>query len=135
MERTGEVIEVSGKALVVQFCRPEDCDKCGACHGSKHQTQIQVEGIAQVGDMVTVDMPSSQVLKASALAYAVPLVGLLGGMFLGTLLPLDVNLAALIGGVVGLLAALGVVKLFDKRIKGDKQWQPQLVRIEKKANA
>ena len=133
MERTGEVIEVSGKYLIVQFCRPSDCEKCGACHGGKSQTQIQVEGDARVGDQVTVEMPSSRVLKASALAYVVPLAGLMGGMFLGTALPLstrlDQNMLALIGGLIGLGAALGIVKLCDRRLKNQKDWQPRLVRV------
>ena len=28
MEREGEVIAVQGENLVVQFCRPTDCEKC-----------------------------------------------------------------------------------------------------------
>ena len=136
MERTGEVIQVSGNQLTVQFCRPADCEKCGACHGGKQQTQIVVEGSAQVGDLATVNMPTSHVLQASALAYLLPLAGLMAGMFLGAFLPigvgLDQNILALTGGVIGLGIALAAIKLCDKRIKGRKDWKPQLVRVEKK---
>ena len=83
MERTGEVIKVESGVLTVRFGRPEACERCGACGGEKHQTVIQISGDAKVGDLATVRVPEGHVAKASVLAYLLPLLGLLAGLFAG----------------------------------------------------
>ena len=45
MEREGEVIAVQGENLVVQFCRPTDCEKCHGCMGGSAQRQLLVHAI------------------------------------------------------------------------------------------
>ena len=105
MEQTGVVIAVAGENITVTFCRPTDCEKCGGCQGDRAQTQLVLKGNASIGDQVVVDMPTGNVLKASALAYTVPLGGLLGGMFIGYSASPSIetlNLSTLIGGVIGL---------------------------------
>lgn len=132
MERTGEVIAAQGEKITVAFCRPADCEKCGVCQGGRAQTQLTLKGKAQVGDRVVVDMPTGNVLKATALAYVVPLVGLIGGMLIGYVLspsPDSVNLSALIGGGAGLGLALLVIRLADKKIRLNRAWHPQLLRV------
>ena len=83
MERMGEVVAVQGDLLVVQFCRPTDCEKCHGCMGGEAQRQLMVRGKAEIGDTAVVEMPTQKVLKASALAYAFPLLGMMAGLFLG----------------------------------------------------
>jgi len=131
MERIGEVIGVKGSQLQVVFCRPTDCEKCGACQGGRSQLELTLTGSAKEGDQVVVEMPTGNVLKASALAYAVPLIGLLFGMFLGGALPLfsDRNQGALLGGVTGLALALFTVRFFDRAISKNPKWHPQLIRV------
>lgn len=88
MERMGEVVAVQGDLLVVQFCRPTDCEKCHGCMGGEAQRQLMVRGKAEIGDTAVVEMPTQKVLKASALAYAFPLLGMMGGsLFGGNLFP------------------------------------------------
>jgi sigma-E factor negative regulatory protein RseC len=130
MEQTGEVIEVSGGLLTVQFCRPEACESCRACTGEKHNTMIQISGDAQVGDIVTVSMPEGQVAKASLLAYAMPLVGLLIGLFAGYALGGDIP--AIIGAAAGLGISVLILKLLDGRLRRDDRWMPKLVAVTKK---
>ena len=77
MEREGEVIAVQGENLVVQFCRPTDCEKCHGCMGGSAQRQLLVHGQAQIGDRAVVEMPTQKIVKASALAYLFPLLGLM----------------------------------------------------------
>ena len=131
MERVGEVVGVSGNQLQVVFCRPADCAKCGACHGGRAQMELKLTGKAQKGDQVVVEMPTGNVLKASVLAYTVPLIGLVGGMMLGNALKFtaDSNLNAIIGGAAGLLTAFLIIRLSDRFIKQNPKWQPQLVRV------
>lgn len=130
MEREGEVIAVQGENLVVQFCRPTDCEKCHACMGGASQRQLLVHGRAQVGDRAVVEMPTQKIVKASALAYLFPLLGLMVGLFLGSwLFPEAQELAAIAGGVVGMAIPLAVVALTERKRRADTTWQPRLVRI------
>ena len=130
MEQTGEVVEVKNGLLTIRFCRPEACENCRACTGEKHQAMIQIPGDAQVGDRVTVSMPDGQVAKASLLAYAMPLCGLMAGLGLGWALGGDVP--AIIGAAAGLMFSLLILKLLDGRLRKDARWTPKLIAVEKK---
>ncbi len=130
MEQTGEVIEVSQGLLTIRFCRPEACENCRACSGEKHQATIQIPGDAQVGDRVTVSMPEGQVAKASLLAYAMPLCGLLLGLFAGWVLGGDIP--AILGAAAGLALSIFTLRLLDIRLRKDDRWTPKLVAVEKK---
>lgn len=130
MKRIGEVTAVRGDSLEITFCRPTDCAKCHACMGGAKQTTIFLKGEAQVGDGAVVEMPERMVLRASAVAYVVPLIAMLAGMFLGARLwPAQRDMAGLLGALVGLgLAALALV-LTEKARRRNPAWQPVLKQI------
>ncbi len=130
MEKTGVVTEIKNGLLTIQFDRPEACQHCQACDGSKHKATIQIPGEAQVGDAVTVSMPDGQVAKASLLAYALPLAGLILGLVIGYLLGGDI--AAVLGAAVGLAVCFLILKLLDGRLQKDERWTPRLISVEKK---
>ena len=130
MERLGEVTKVDGKWLEITFCRPSDCDKCHACMGGPQTTTLRLEGKANVGDSVLVELPASTITTASVMAYGVPLVGLLAGMLLGDkLLPLEHSLGALLGAAVGLALPLAWLLLTEKKRRQNPKWTPQIKRI------
>lgn len=130
MERIGEVTAVHGEWLEITFCRPSDCEKCQACHGGQKQTKLMVKGSAKVGDGAIVDMPANMVMRASATAYLIPLAGLMGGLFIGAaLFPQAQDVAGLIGAVIGLGAAMCIVKCTEKFRRNKPEWQPQLKEI------
>lgn len=137
MERTGEITAVYGPMLEVTFCRPSDCEKCHACGNGPKTAVIRVKGEGKVGDTAVVSMPTQTVMKASLLAYALPLAGLMIGMIGGSLLfPQQETNAAIIGALIGLGLPLLGVKLTEKRRAASAAWQPKLVEvIPKKANA
>ena len=83
MERTGTITAVSGDTLEVTFCRPGDCEKCHACIGGEKKHVLLVKGEGHVGDVAVVSLPEQTIVKASALAYLLPLAGLFVGMLLG----------------------------------------------------
>ena len=78
MLRTGRVVSARDGELEVCFERPEACAHCGACAGQPHESLVRIPGDAPVGRWIDVDMPEGQVLKASLLAYVIPLVMLPG---------------------------------------------------------
>lgn len=130
MERTGEVTAVKGEWLEVTFCRPADCEKCNACGIGQKQSSLMVRGKASLGDQAVVSMPSSTVMQASLLAYVLPLIGLLAGLFAGmALFPQAENAAGLVGALIGLIIPLLFVALTEKRRRQSSRWQPTLVKI------
>lgn len=135
MLRTGTVTDSTGGMLTILFERPEACKECGACGGSRHGHLTVLKGTGAVGDLVTVDMPEGSVVSASAMAYAIPLVFMLGGLFAGAPLAarlasgLSNDLASAIGALVGLLVSLPLLKRVDRTIRGSKRWTPQLIAI------
>ena len=130
MERLGEVTKVDGKWLEITFCRPSDCDKCHACMGGPNTTTLRLEGKANVGDSVLVELPASTITAASLMAYGMPLIGLLAGMLLGDkFLPLEGSLGALAGAVVGLALPLIYLLATEKNRRRNPKWTPQIKRI------
>ena len=129
MIRTGRVVEAKDGSLKVCFDRPEMCASCGKCgaHGV-HQELVTVQGEAQVGNWVQVEMPDAQVVKVSLIAYVIPLVFLMIGLVIGqNILGTDAWAAGL---GIGLMAAgLLVVRLIDKRLGGRPGWKPRLVNV------
>ena len=130
MIRTGEVTAVKGDFIEVTFCRPADCEKCHACHGGQKQTTLTLRGAASVGDQAVVEMPTRTILSASAIAYAMPLAGLMLGLVGGTLLfPQSKDVAGLAGGVAGLIVAAAITRLTERFRRGKAKWQPTLKEI------
>ena len=75
--------------------------------GGEKKHVLLVKGEGHVGDVAVVSLPEQTVVKASALAYLLPLAGLFIGMLLGALVaPQSETAGSAIGGVIGLAAAL-----------------------------
>lgn len=130
MERTGEVKAVDGKWLVIEFCRPSDCEKCNACHGGSKVMSLRIKGQAKVGDKVVVYLPPSAVTQASLIAYAIPAAGLLLGILLGDMLyPTENSIGGIIGGIIGMGVPALIVFIVERLRKSDARWTPQLLRV------
>ena len=129
MRRPGEVTEVRNGMMQVTFCRPDACQSCGACEGGKKQTVIWVQGEARVGDIAVVDLPDKTVVKASLIAYGLPLVFLLVGLILGGLMTPDSEIGSVAGAVIGLGASLIVLKATEKKRKTSPGWNPEVIEI------
>ena len=129
MIRTGRVVEAKGGSLKVCFDRPEMCASCGKCgaHGV-HQELVTVQGEADVGNWVQVEMPDAQIVKVSLIAYVIPLVFLMAGLVIGqNVLGTDAWAAGL---GIGLMAVgLFIVRLIDRRLGGRPGWKPRLVNV------
>ncbi len=129
MIRSGKVVAAQGNTLKVCFSRLEACDSCNLCGSSRNDTTVTIRGTAQVGDLVEVDMPDSQVLKVSLLAYALPLLGLLLGLWLGNQLFPGQELAVLLCGLAALGLSLLGLKRLDGRLGLNANWQPRLIAV------
>ena len=133
MRRIGEITDAQADWLEISFCRPKDCETCHACEGGQEATTLRLPRAghsASVGDLAAVDLPTGTVVKASLLAYALPLAGLLGGMGLGLLIGgSGAQTLMALCGAAGLALCVALVALTERRRRRSEKWQPQLVRI------
>ena len=135
MVRTGFVKEKRNGQLRVCFQRPEACEGCKGCAKGllPRQELLTVFGQAEVGDVVDVQMPEARTLRATLLAYALPLALLLAGLCIASACGLSDGLTllcALIGLALGVLAARGI----DLRLRTDPKWRPTVVRVHSDAS-
>lgn len=129
MIRTGIVKEKREDSLRVCFERPESCAGCKACQkGRARKELVTVYGEAEVGDIVDVQMPDSQVFKASLLLYLLPLCGLLIGLAVGYLVKATDGFTVLFG-LIGLGACYAMLRVVESRLKQKKQWRPVVVSV------
>jgi len=120
--------EAEGKATIT-YIRPEACAKCGGC-GSMSQTgSIELKADCKVGDWVKVSLPDGRFMTATLLAYVIPLIGFLAGLFLGYSLSGQNELWAVAGAMIGLaICALGL-RINEKRIAGKPEWTPHVAAV------
>ena len=95
-----------------------------------------MKGEGHVGDAAVVSLPEQTVVKASALAYLLPLAGLFVGMLLGALVaPQSETAGSAIGGVIGLAAALIGLTATEKKRSESGKYAPKLLRVISAADA
>ena len=134
MRQPGEITESKNGMMEITFCRPEACASCKACEGGKKEHKIRVRGEGRVGDIAIVDMPDAMIVKASAVAYGIPLIGLLAGMAAGYTMSGGKDLFSMIGAAAGLAVSLAVLKITEKRRAGKEEWNPRIVEILEKGS-
>ena len=119
VERAGKIIGFdAGQALV----RLENASGCGSC-GSRGSCgsagkappviRMPLPGAPQVGDRVTVSMPSSSVALAALLGYLLPPACLLAGAVAGAVNG-GGDEAAVAGAGIGLFAGLLLARLISR---------------------
>jgi len=120
--------EKTGVATIT-YIRPEACARCGAC-GSLTQTgTIDLKADCAVGNWVKVVLPDGRFMKATAMAYVIPLIGFLAGLFAGYFASGGHELAALGGSLIGLGLCVGILKWNEKRIAGKPEWTPHVAEV------
>lgn len=126
----GTVVAVEGDTAVVRFQRGSMCTHCGACLaiGEKEmETRVGNARGVKVGDRVAVTLSKKSFLTASALAYILPLIGLLTGLFLGY--ALGGEIVSLLIGVVLCVLTYGVLALMNKRFTKNKTFEPRMTKL------
>ncbi|MCG2577566.1 SoxR reducing system RseC family protein [Dechloromonas sp. XY25] len=113
---------------------------CGRCHeeggcGGQQLTQMFCGGPksyhaentigAGVGDRVVVATAPGSVRRTANLAYGIPLLGAIGGAFIG--MPLAGDAGAVMGAVAGLVAAFAYIGLRMSRKTGTTENRPYIV--------
>lgn len=145
IETEGVVVVTTPGSAWVETNRRSACGHCessGACGTSllantfgNKPTRVEVaNGLgARVGDRVVLGLPEGGFLLGSLLLYLLPLAGLLVGALLGQFLAIRQALAlvepwAVLGGLLGLTAALGLLRIVDISRRDPGRFQPVMVR-------
>lgn len=139
MEEKGVVTDVTEDTMTVEFKRSSMCEKCGACERAQEQMRIELrrQRGENVGDEVQVQLPEGTLLRAALLAYGLPLLLLLAGLFLGKQLPVWLDLPGnsdwyAMG--LGLLFAAGsyaLIRWTEPKRKKRGSYAPQVVQVER----
>lgn len=126
----GTVVAIDGDTTVVRFQRGSMCAHCGACLaiGEKEmETRVGNARGVRVGDRVAVTLSKKSFLTASALAYILPLVGLLIGLFAGH--ALGGELGAILLGVVLCCLTYGLLHVLNKRFTARRSFEPRMTKV------
>ena len=90
MVETGKITQVSEDTATVEFSRSGMCGKCKVCFlsGDAKSVTVKIDNTvaAKVGDEVDVELSGGEVVKASFIAYMIPLLLGAAGLFAGHLL-------------------------------------------------
>ena len=131
MVKFGQVTAYNEKTGVatITYIRPEACAKCGACGGLSQTGSIDLKADCKVGNWVKVVLPDSRFMTATLIAYIIPLIGFLAGLFIGSALSGGNELWALAGSLLGLGICLLGMKKNEKRIAGKPEWTPHVAQV------
>jgi sigma-E factor negative regulatory protein RseC len=130
MEQVGQVVALDGDLATVVVRRHDVCGKCGGCGamlsgGGENYVKARNMAGAHVGQSVKVVTDTGKVLKASFVAYIIPILALLAGIWLGQQFGAALGLFAreeLVGlafGIAFLLLSYLAVRGYDRRVAGE----------------
>jgi sigma-E factor negative regulatory protein RseC len=144
IEETAHVVEIEGEFAWVETQRQSSCGSCAANKGCGTATLSKVLGQkrtrvralnragAQAGDSVIVGIREDALVRGSLAVYAVPLLMMILGAFLGQAFG---NAQAnpsegltILCGLLGLVAGLWWLRRFARRASSDPRYQPVVLR-------
>jgi len=144
IEETARVVEVGPDGVWVETTRQSSCSSCSSKSGcgtatlgkvmGQKSSRIRVLGELQVevGDQVVIGINDGALVRGSLAVYMVPLLGLIAGAIFGQWLAVQLEAAPEIGeavlGSAGLLAGLGWLRIFSRRVSASEDYQPVLLR-------
>lgn len=128
MEKLGQIISRKGNMAKVEIRRTSACgEKCGSCSGGCSSSGVYIEAEnplgGERGQFVKVEIETRTVMKAAFLAYILPLIMLIAGILIGSLihnkytLGISSEFFSFLFGLGLMIASYGVVKLFDNGYK------------------
>lgn len=143
MNQQGYIIEiVDNKTAKLKMQRHSACASCGKCQTLSSESKeilVEVDNSigAKQGDHVEVNMENMNVLKATALAYAVPLIFLLVGtivsyFMLDMIISTQGIIVELISGIIGIMLMLlsyVILKKNDSKFRDSRKFIPVITKI------
>ncbi len=114
----GKVKNITGEKLTVVFKRGAGCGSCKACSEGQNENEMEIIAYndcdAKLGDTVAVKIETEFMLKATLIMYGIPLVTLMFGFLLGSLVS---TIVAFSTGIVFLFLTYFVIKKNEHRFQ------------------
>ena len=133
MENTGDhiglITNIKDGTAQIRFLRGSACAHCGACLSiGDSEMEISLPNTlgAKEGDRVAVDLAPKRLVQASLIAYAVPLVLLIAGVFIGSRYA---DWAGLALGIAACGISYLILRIVEKKSAKSKSFQPRMTRI------
>ena len=126
VRQKGTVVETKGKKATVRFMKTDACGHCNACFRfGSNEADIEMDNTlgAKKGDEVFIDMHATTVLKASAIVYGIPIIGLIIGVLVASRFG-DIYAAA--GGVGLCLVSFLVLKKLEPKFAKMNEFKPRM---------
>lgn len=134
MIEEGLVIEVFDGMARVRAMRGTSCDGCAShamCKpgdGTNVVIEAKNEIGAGVGERVEVAMQPGTFLKASFIAYIIPLISFVLGGIIGKRVG-GTDIWAALGGLLFMLLCYSGIWLYNKRVLRERKYQPVIVAV------
>ena len=124
----GEVVSIHGGRATVMIKANKGCEGCNLCTRAS-ETEMVVEAVmrkpVKVGQKVTVAVKPGTIVKAAFILYMFPVIGLIGGYYVGKYLQTLLNLSQktelvpALFALFFLIACFLPIRLLEKRKKKD----------------
>jgi sigma-E factor negative regulatory protein RseC len=145
IEERARVVAVDGDSVLLQTQRQSSCGSCEVKSGcgtsvlagivGQKVTQLKLPNTlgAKPGDEVLLGMSENALVTGSLLVYMIPLVmlllGALTGELVATQLGMDAELMPVVGGALGFVLAILLVRGLLHKTATGLQMQPVMLRI------
>jgi len=128
-DHIGLITSIKDGTAQIRFLRGSACAHCGACltvGDSEMEISLPSTLGAKEGDRVAVDLSPKRLVQASLLAYAVPLVLMIAGVFIGSRYA---DWAGLVLGIAACGISYLILRIVEKKSAKSKRFQPRMTRI------
>lgn len=144
MNTNGIVIEINEDRAKVRLQKHAACGDCGACQHGTENMQIEVEALneahATIGDLVTLDLETANVISAAFIVYVIPLAAFIISMFLtktiiektGMMVQVELTSALMGFAVMGIVFL--VIKKNETRFHRSKKYLSTITKVVGKTN-
>ncbi len=116
MSENGKIVELKDDMAVINIVRNEACGNCKACDKGQDNIMIMTaknECNGKVGDIVSVELEVNKLIFATFILYGVPLITMVLGVVVGSLI-FNNELLSFFLGIIFLLLTYGVIKFSEK---------------------
>lgn len=140
IEEQAAVADIDGPHAWVACRAQRDCPRCAegrGCGGGLlgrwlgdrlHRVRVVHDGGIEVGDCVVIGLEERMLVRATLLVYGIPLLSLFAGAILAAMLGGGSEAWTITGGLAGLAAGFSWLKWFSRKIRGDRRFQPVVLR-------
>jgi len=133
----GKVADIKDKTAIIKIQRKSSCGSCTACGMKKDQNEILIPVAndlgARLGDWVELELKSISILKASTIAYVIPLIALIIGVVVGYALAeqlsQDTELYGAIGGIILTILSFVAIRVVDPLLNKKGDYTPKMISI------